>query len=301
MTKTTHRATFYSLLGLLWLSLPAIGLLYAQVWSELPLHLATHFDAAGRANGWMTREGSLYFALGFLSFLCLSFSLVLGAIRWKYGESQLSWALLALFHGEVWSIVYLLDSMLGYNLHGTPVSVLPVLVVTPLGVLLVMAVAFGEKRGSAFPPGEVLAEEVHSGRPWSLVFLAPVFGAVAVGLALPKAPLRLALGIFFLVFAGLFAMAWNGFHYFFTRHGVEVRTLGFRLKSIPLGDIQQYAVANWSPLCGYGIRGMGNRKAYVWGNRGVRIKTQDGEFFLGHKEPQRVVQDLDLIKQFAHS
>jgi hypothetical protein len=125
--------------------------------------------------------------------------------------------------------------------------------------------------------------------------------AVLVFVALPGAASRLGLGILSLVFVGLFAMAWDGFHYMFTRHGIEIRTLGFRLKSIPLGEIKQYAVTNWSPICGYGIRGIGNRKAYVWGNSGVRIQTKDGEFFLGHKEPQRVIQDLDLIKQYSHS
>ncbi len=46
---------------------------------------------------------------------------------------------------------------------------------------------------------------------------------------------------------------------------------------------------------GYGIRGIGDRRAYVWGNRGVRIKTSEGEVFLGHSEPEKIVRDLDLI------
>ena len=36
---------------------------------------------------------------------------------------------------------------------------------------------------------------------------------------------------------------------------------------------------------GYGIRGIGERRAYVWGNTGVRIMLSDGEVFLGHHEP----------------
>jgi hypothetical protein len=50
---------------------------------------------------------------------------------------------------------------------------------------------------------------------------------------------------------------------------------------------------------GYGIRGIGARRAYVWTNQGVRIKTGNGEVFLGHKEPERIVRDLDLITQTA--
>jgi hypothetical protein len=53
-------------------------------------------------------------------------------------------------------------------------------------------------------------------------------------------------------------------------------------------------------MMGYGIRGLGNHKAYVWGNRGVRVHMDDGEVFLGHSNPQRIVHDLDLVKQYAH-
>ena len=41
----------------------------------------------------------------------------------------------------------------------------------------------------------------------------------------------------------------------------------------------------------------GNRRAYVWGNSGVSIKTVDGEVFLGYEDPERIVRDLDLVTQ----
>jgi hypothetical protein len=88
---------------------------------------------------------------------------------------------------------------------------------------------------------------------------------------------------------------WTGFQYFFSSAGVEIRTLGFRLRSIPVEDIRQYAAESWNPVRGYGIRGIGNRRAYVWCNQGVRIQTTDGEVFLGHSEPNRIVRDLDSI------
>jgi len=40
---------------------------------------------------------------------------------------------------------------------------------------------------------------------------------------------------------------------------------------------------------------VGNSRAYVWGNRGVRVVTSDGYVFLGHNEPQRIVRDLDAM------
>jgi hypothetical protein len=67
------------------------------------------------------------------------------------------------------------------------------------------------------------------------------------------------------------------------------------LRSIPRHEIKQYEVESWNPLRGYGIRGIGNRRAYVWCNKGVRIRTTEGEVFLGHTEPERIVHDLDSI------
>ena len=95
-------------------------------------------------------------------------------------------------------------------------------------------------------------------------------------------------------------MAWSGFHYLFTSAGVEIRTLGFRLRTIPVDQIKDYATDSWSIARGYGIRGFGNRRAYVWGNHGVRIHTSDGEVFLGHSDPPRIIRDLDAIRNMPH-
>jgi hypothetical protein len=81
---------------------------------------------------------------------------------------------------------------------------------------------------------------------------------------------------------------------------LEVRTFGFRLQSIPVDQIREYAADHWSILGGYGIRGMGDSRAYVWSNTGVRIKTGTGQVFLGHRDPERIIHDLDVVKQFAH-
>jgi len=54
-------------------------------------------------------------------------------------------------------------------------------------------------------------------------------------------------------------------------------------------------------LRGYGIRGLGNTRAYVWCNSVVHITTLEGEVFLGTNDPARTVGDLDTMKQYAHS
>jgi hypothetical protein len=92
-----------------------------------------------------------------------------------------------------------------------------------------------------------------------------------------------------------FAMSWSGFQYCFLRQGVEIRMLGFRLRSIPKQSIVSYSIEPWAFVRGYGIRGIGNTRAYVWCNQVVHIKTSNGEIFLGHNDPERIVRDLDRV------
>ncbi len=103
--------------------------------------------------------------------------------------------------------------------------------------------------------GDVLAEETHSGRVWSLIILVALI-CPAIGVAL---------------------------------------VLGFRLRSISKQSIVSYSIESWTLMRGYGIRGVGNTRAYVWGNKVVHIKTSNGDIFLGHSDPQCIVRDLDLV------
>jgi hypothetical protein len=291
--------TWYKTLGaLLWFAPVVIAVRYWQVWDRLPMRVASHFDAAGRANGWMTREGSLYFDLIFLAFLAGVFSVVLLVVQRKYGLGKVQWALLVFLHAELWTFVYLLNSTVDYNLNGTAIAILPLLIVSVLGGAVIVALVLGEKRGRAFCATEVLAEEVHSGKRLGAFLLGAAAVLVATALAVPNSTARLALGLSAAITGAAYAMAWDGFHYYFTRHGVEVRTLRFRLKSIPVLEIKNYEIQPWNPVGGYGIRGLGNRKAYVWGKSGVRVEMYDGEVFLGHNDPQRIVHDLNVIKRY---
>ena len=143
----------------------------------------------------------------------------------------------------------------------------------------------------------LFVKEIHSSAAWGMVLL--LIPAIAFAVMASQRVIANAWLVFVflipLVIAGA-AMAWSGFHYTFSPSGIEIRTLGFRLRSIPVADIRSYSVEPWNILGGYGIRGLGGRKAYVWGNRGVRIMTDGGWVFLGHDDPERIVRDLDLIK-----
>lgn len=143
--------------------------------------------------------------------------------------------------------------------------------------------------------GDVLAEETHSGRAWSLIILLATIGP-AIGLSLSRtAAVVWPAIVISLVGLGVGAMAWSGFQYRFLRHGVEIRMLGFRLRSIPKQSIVSYSIEPWTFIRGYGIRGIGSTRAYVWCNKVVHIKTSNGEVFLGHSDPERIVRDLDLV------
>ena len=130
---------------------------------------------------------------------------------------------------------------------------------------------------------------------FAIVFLAPLGFELWMFTAVPQGAVRLTGVLMSLLFLVLAAFAWTGFQYRFGPAGMEISTLGFRLRSIPLLQIESYAIEPWNLLRGYGIRGVGTSRAYVWCNRVVHIRTTQGGVFLGHNDPQRIMRDLDSI------
>ena len=230
--------------------------------------------------------------LGVLVFVLVAFTLILARVRRTEAGT---WAFLVLFGLAAGTICWINQSLLAYNLDGTPVQVGPVLIVTFLTVLAVIAVLLGSKRGATLPSTPVIAEEEHAVPAWALVFAVPLVIELAAIVAIKNTAARVGMGLGLVLFLTVGAGAFRGFRYVFTDAGLEVRTLGFRLRSISSGQIKSYEISRWHPLGGYGIRGIGDCRAYVWGNRGVRIKTAEGELFLGHSRPEKIVCDLDLM------
>ena len=74
---------------------------------------------------------------------------------------------------------------------------------------------------------------------------------------------------------------------------------GLRLRSIPRQDILSYAIEPWPFIRGRGIRGWSSTRAYVWGNKVVHIRLTDGDVYLGHEHPDRLVRDLDRVTGFV--
>jgi len=290
MNNQLHRAAIL----LAWLALPLTWLQYHVVWDRLPARMATHFNAAGEANGWMTRESAVIFPMALAALFLVVFTAILARARMQGREF---WAIAGLLYLLLGVLAYANGSIVEYNLTGHPIQAGPILIAVFAGVFVFVPIFLSARRGQNLVPRAMLAEEVHCGRAWAPIFLVPLAIEVAVLATIPNPSLRIAMCLAIFVFVVIAVACWDGFHYIFTTAGVEIRALGFRLRSIPAAEIKSYAVQRWNPLRGYGIRGVGNRRAYVWGNLGVSIKTTDGEVFLGHEDPQRIIRDLDLVKQ----
>jgi hypothetical protein len=278
--------------GLMWFGVPAMAGLYAASWQELPARLATHFDFANHPNGWMSREGSLTFSLVMGILVAGLATLILARVK---RPDPAAWALLVLFYVILGTLLWAEDATIAYNVHGKPVNVAPVLVTGISAAIVVVIIALGTRRGVQLPTGNVLAIERHDSKILGLVLGAAAVAMTAVIAAIPVVGIRIALGTAVLLMLASATLAWDGFRYVFSSSGLEIRTLGFRLRSIPAADITSYTIDRWNIIGGYGIRGVGDKRAYVWGRRGVLIKTLDGELFLGHDSPEQIVRDLDSI------
>ncbi|MGC1436492.1 MAG: DUF1648 domain-containing protein [Terriglobales bacterium] len=290
-----NRKVFQALTWLMWLAMPITAFRFWLAWDRLPLRMATHFNLNGQPNGWMPRETALYFALGVTALAVVVFTVISYVAHKTHAPDLLSWSLLGFFYLIIGFVYAGNSGVVQFNLDGQRVGIDFWTVLVPVAMVALVAIFLGTKRGASLPFAAVIAEESHGSRAWSLLFIALLLGQFAAAVVIPTPPVRIASIILCVLFAVIAVHVWTGFQYFFSSAGVEVRTLGFRLRSIPVEDIRQYAVESWNPLRGYGIRGIGNRRAYVWGDQGVRIETTNGEVFLGHSEPDRIVRDLDSI------
>jgi hypothetical protein len=290
--QSDSRKYLRALTALMWLALPVMAVMYAMSWRELPPRLATHFDLANQPNGWMSRGASLAFLLVMGIFIAGLATLILSRVK---KPDPAAWAVLVLFYVILGTLLWAGEAIIAYNVHGQPVNVAPVLVSGMGAAMLVVITALVTRRGVQLPASNVLAVERHNSKMLALVLGAATVPIVAVVATIHVPGVRIALGIGAALMLGSAALASDGFHYLFSASGVEIRALGFRLRSIPSADIQNYAIDRWNVLGGYGIRGVGHKRAYVWGNRGVLIKTIEGEVFLGHDSPEQIVRDLDSV------
>ncbi|HZQ67510.1 MAG TPA: DUF1648 domain-containing protein [Terriglobales bacterium] len=294
-----NRKTFQFAMWLMWLAVPFTALRFWLAWDRLPQRMATHFNADWRPNGWMPRETALYFTLGMIVFVLIIFTAVAYVSQRASHNGAISWVMLGFFYVVLGFLVAINDKVIQYNLTGEPIHGDWLVAVVPGAVIVFMALYLRLQRGQPLPAASPIAEETHASSFFAFFFLVLTVGSVLSLAVLPagvRAASLILCGLFFLITAS----AWSGFQYFFTQYGVEVHTLGYRLRSIPVKSIVSYDQESWNTLRGYGIRGVGRSRAYVWGNRVVRIRTTEGDVILGHNDPARIMQDIDRIRQFAH-
>jgi hypothetical protein len=297
-----NRKLFTMLTALMWIALPLIALRYWQAWDRLPARMATHFTAYGQPNGWMPRDVSFYFALGLTAFTLMVFTAIaFRVLKQKAPADSASFALLGFFYLMQAFLFYVNNSVINHNVTRHPFTVSPVLLALPIALVLFALIYLRAQLGPSLPESQTLAEESHGSMVFAVLFLALALVQALVARSLPATGVRVGVGLMGLLFLLIAWQAGDGFHYRFTPVGLEISTLGFRLRSIPRSQITQYRIEKWMALRGYGIRGLGNTRAYVWGNNVVHITTLEGEVFLGHSHPARIVRDLDMMKQYGHS
>jgi hypothetical protein len=294
---TANRRFWHLGIAILWAAIPAIYYQYQSVWDRLPVRMATHFDIHNHANGWAPRESSMYFILGLTASVVLLGTFVLARIR---KPDAASWGVLAMFYIVLAVLYRASGAVIEYNLSGNFFDIAWPMRILVVAVVAIIILSVMPKGNPPLAHGDLVAEETHASPKLALVFGAAALAEMIAAYTLPIPLARLGLLIASGLFIAITAMTASGFHYQFRRTGLEIRTLGFRLRSIPLSQILEYTIESWNPLRGYGIRCMGSTRAYVWGSRVVRIKTSDGEIFLGHNNPERIVHDLDAMKQFSH-
>lgn len=90
-----------------------------------------------------------------------------------------------------------------------------------------------------------------------------------------------------------------GYRYRFTTAGLEISSLGIRLKFIQVEKIIHYEPARWTPADGRNLPFLPSQRCFLWGGPGVRISTLDGSVYLGHKWPEKIVAELSQIKGLA--
>src|SRR6266540_6347138 len=117
-----NRRPFQFAIALLWLILPLVAIQYWRVWDQLPARMATHFNAAGQPNGWMSREVAVEFGVGIMAFLLLIFTPILWAIA-RRGVDIFAWAFLGFCAVVAGFVAVGNQKVIDYNLTGAPLHV----------------------------------------------------------------------------------------------------------------------------------------------------------------------------------
>jgi hypothetical protein len=202
------------------------------------------------------QEGSATAHIGFVEFHCGS-----DARRFGRGLSE----------AEAQEMIALLESYTGVTLTSTRFPV------------------------SHHAPGGIVAEEVNRNLGVTYVMGMAAGAFYFIGTLLDDAAPRVCAYLFCLLFAGVGIVAAAGYRYRFSSRGIEISTLGIRLRFIPVDRITHYEQTRLTFADNFSISA--ERRSYLWVGLPIRIQTLDGEFVLGHLKPAILLHDLELMKQ----
>lgn len=144
-------------------------------------------------------------------------------------------------------------------------------------------------------PGGIVAEEINRNLGVTYVMGMAAGTFCFLGTLLDDTAPRAGAYLICLLFAGVGIVAAAGYRYRFTSRGIEISTLGIRLRFIPVDRITHYEQSRLTFADNFSVSA--ERRSYLWVGFPIRIQTLDGEFLLGHLKPAILLHDLELMKQ----
>jgi hypothetical protein len=289
-----------------WLAFVAMLLDIWRAYDSLPAVIASHFNAAGIANGFAPKQPVFTTIIGVAFGLLCLFTFILSRFPQISG---LGWLVMV---AEFWGIGILFGIT-----HGTlrvnlgeaktldfPLGIWSLIMGGALLIGEVGRIRVARKRAREY--GELIAEETHASPVMGMIFLVIAIGLFAASLLLdlygPSQTVPVIIGV---VMLGCAMWAASGFRYRITTAGLEIRTLGLTLRFVPAQEIVTYRAESCNPLRdfgGWGIRGIGRMRAYIWGgNRCVHVQTLSGDqIYLGLAAADRMVAEMERMTPVAH-
>ena len=285
-----------------WLGLLLMIAEIAYDYPQLPAVVASHFNAAGVANGWAPKQQFFSIVVPIATMFLAIFTFLVSRFPQISG---LGWLVMICEYWGAGLFAMLTHATLRYNLGQAQTLEFPLVT---WSLIMLGALVIGEvgrirtlsKRSNA-GQGSVIAQHRHGSQA-----MAAMFGGMgAASIALPTALNAVGVARNVLALVGLLMIAcaiwaYSGFVYRVTTAGLEIRMLGMPIRFIPAGDITDVESRSCNPLTdfgGWGIRGMGNMRAYIWGgNRCVQIHTHSGDkIFLGLAESDQLARELESV------
>ena len=285
-----------------WLALVAMLFDIWLAYDRLPPVIASHFNIAGLPNGWAPKQQffTLIVPIAF-GMLCL-FTFLLGRFPQISG---LGWLLMI---AEYWSIGLMFGLVhatlrvglgeaktLQFPAGGWSLIMGAALVIGEIGRIRVI-----RKRANA-DHGASIAEETHGSAVMASVLTAiAVVTVVAASVLQASGPARGVAVTVSVIMLACAVWAFTGFAYRITTAGLEIRMLGMPIRFVAAKEIDSFAAERCNPLTdfgGWGIRGIGHMRAYIWGgNRCLHLHTFGGdELYLGASDPERMVRALQSV------